>query len=84
MRRKGTAVVVVAVAFAAVAAFLFVPLVPTQEYSNCTCPPLATCSCPAIQVGATPHLVLWSPSWLVARCGSYLSTHPLGYVVVPP
>ncbi|MDG6968486.1 MAG: hypothetical protein JRN11_07995 [Nitrososphaerota archaeon] len=84
MRRKEAAVVAVAVALAAVAAVFLVPLVPTREYSSCVCPPLATCNCPEIPAGATAHLVLWSPSWLFARYGSYLSTHPLGYAVVPP
>ncbi len=84
MHRRGAAVMATAVALAAVAVVLFVPLVPTQEYSNCICPPSATCNCPAIAPGAATHLVLWSPSWLLIGYGSYLSTHPLMYVAVPP
>ena len=76
--------VAIAVSVAAAALVLFAPLVPTQEYSACICPPSATCSCPEIAVGATAHLVLWSPSWLFSHYGGYLSTHPLGYVVELP
>ncbi|MDG6919950.1 MAG: hypothetical protein JRN59_00285 [Nitrososphaerota archaeon] len=84
MRPERGVAMAATVALAAVAVFLFVPMVPTQEYANCTCPPLETCACPAISVGATSQLVLWSPSWLLAQLGSRLTTHPLAYSVDLP
>ena len=76
--------VAAAVVAAAVVAVLFVPMVPTQEYSSCVCPPSETCACPDIPAGATTQLILLSPSWLFAHYGGYLSTQPLGYSVVLP
>ncbi len=84
MNRRERVVVVIVVSVAAVALVLFASLVPTQEYSACICPPSASCNCPEIAVGATAHLVLWSPSWPFFHYGSYLSTHPLGYAVELP
>lgn len=84
MHRWEGIAVAIAVALAAVTLVLFAPLVPTQEYTACVCPPLASCHCPEIAVGAGAHLVLWSPSWLFSHYGSYLSTHPLGYAVELP
>ncbi|MDG6957059.1 MAG: hypothetical protein JRN71_04885 [Nitrososphaerota archaeon] len=84
MQRRKAAMVAAAVAAAAVVAVLFVPMYPVQEYSSCVCPPSETCLCPDILVGATTELVLWSPSWLFAHYGGYLSTQPLGYFIVLP